>query len=227
VPAKIDDKPISKEREDYLKTIYHHQQNEAPVRTTTIARSLGVEPASVTGVIKRLAELDLLEYQPYKGVILTEEGERVALEVVRHHRLIELYLIEALGYSWDEVHEEAERLEHAVSSLFIERIAHALGNPHIDPHGSPIPTEQGEIEPRGGVALDAVRVGQGGHIAQVDDDDPELLRYLGELGIRPGAEVAVLGIAPFGGPIRLNVSGKSQAIGPEAASHVYVRLHTA
>jgi DtxR family Mn-dependent transcriptional regulator len=227
VPAKIDDKPISKEREDYLKTIYHHQQNEAPVRTTVIARSLGVEPASVTGVIKRLAELDLLEYQPYKGVILTEEGERVALEVIRHHRLIELYLIEALGYSWDEVHAEAERLEHAVSSLFIERIAEALGNPHIDPHGSPIPTEQGEIEPRAGVPLDDIRVGQGGHIARVDDDDPELLRYLGDLGIRPGAEVAVLDIAPFGGPIRLNVSGHSRAIGPEAAAHVYVRIHTA
>jgi DtxR family Mn-dependent transcriptional regulator len=225
VPAKIEGKPISKEREDYLKTIYHHQQNEAPVRTTIIARTLGVEPASVTGVIKRLAELDLLEYQPYKGVTLTEEGEKVALEVIRHHRLIELYLIEALGYSWDEVHEEAERLEHAVSSLFIERIADALGNPQIDPHGSPIPTEEGEIEPRAGVALDVLRVGQGGHIARVDDDDPDLLRYLGELGIRPGAEIAVLDIAPFGGPIRIYVSGQNQAIGPEAASHVFVRLH--
>lgn len=225
VPATIEGKPISKEREDYLKTIYNHQQNEAPVRTTTIARSLGVEPASVTGVIKRLAELGLLDYQPYKGVTLTEEGERVALEVIRHHRLIELYLIDALGYSWDEVHEEAERLEHAVSSLFIERIAKALGNPQIDPHGSPIPTEEGEIEPRAGIALDALHIGQGGQIARVDDDDPELLRYLGELGIRPGAEVAVLDIAPFGGPIRIHVSGTNQAIGPKAASHVYVRLH--
>ena len=119
---------LTKEREDYLKAIYHLQHEESPVRTTIIARALGVEPASVTGVIKRLSESELVDYQPYRGVTLTRQGERIALEVIRHHRLIELYLIEALGYSWDEVHDEAERLEHAVSPLFIERISESLGS---------------------------------------------------------------------------------------------------
>jgi len=215
---------ISKEREDYLKTIYHLQHEENPVRTTTIARALGIEPASVTGVIKRLSELDLLNYEPYKGVSLTEDGRRVALEVIRHHRLIELYLIEKLGYGWDEVHDEAERLEHAVSPLFIERISDALGNPQIDPHGSPIPTEDGQIGPRTGISLIELTVGQGGHLARVEDDDPDLLRYLGGLGMVPGAEVVVLDVAPFGGPIRVNVNGTEQALGPEAAANVYIEL---
>lgn len=215
---------ISKEREDYLKTIYHLQHEETPVRTTTIARALGIEPASVTGVIKRLSELDLLNYEPYKGVSLTEDGRRVALEIIRHHRLIELYLIEKLGYGWDEVHDEAERLEHAVSPLFIERISDALGNPHIDPHGSPIPTEDGKIGPRTGVSLSELTVGQGGHLARVEDDDPDLLRYLGGLGMVPGADIVVLDIAPFGGPIRVNVNGTEQALGPEAAANVYIEL---
>lgn len=224
VPARDPEKPISKEREDYLKAIYHLQQEESPVRTTTIARTLGVEPASVTGVIKRLSELDYLDYEPYKGVTLTAEGERIALEVIRHHRLIELYLIEALGYRWDEVHDEAEGLEHVVSPLFIERIEAALGHPEIDPHGAPIPTKDGQIEPTSDIALNQLNAGQGGTVSRVDDDDPALLRYLAKLGIRPGTEIAVLDVAPFGGPIRLNVDGERQALGPEAASHVFITL---
>lgn len=222
--ARGTEKQISKEREDYLKTIYHLQQVEAPVRTTTIARALNVEPASVTGVIKRLAELNYLEYQPYKGVILTDEGEKIALEIIRHHRLIELYLIEALGYRWDEVHSEAERLEHVVSPLFIERIAAALGNPEIDPHGAPIPTEDGQIEPQRGIGLDEMLSGQTGVVMQVDDDDPDLLRYLARLGIRPGSKIAVLDVQPFGGPIQLDVDGEKQALGPRAAAHVFVHV---
>lgn len=224
MPVRGSEKHISKEREDYLKTVYHLQQDEAPVRTTTIARALSVEPASVTGVIKRLAELDYLEYQPYKGVTLTDEGEKIALEIIRHHRLIELYLIEALGYEWDEVHDEAERLEHVVSPLFIERIAAALGHPEIDPHGAPIPTPDGQIEPQSGISLDEMVSGQGGLVTQVDDDDPDLLRYLARLGIRPGSEVSILDVQPFGGPIQLSVDGKQQALGPQAASHVFVQI---
>lgn len=226
MPARASDKPISREREDYLKMVYHLQQEEAPVRTTTLARALGVEPASVTGTIKRLAELGLLDYEPYRGVTLTPEGEKIALEVIRHHRLIELYLIEALGYSWDEVHAEAERLEHVVSPLFIERIAAALGHPELDPHGEPIPTEDGQIEPRSGVAMSELAAGQGGHITRVDDHDPDLLRYLASLGIRPGARVSVVATAPFGGPIDLDVDGQHEVLGPEAASHVFVELRS-
>lgn len=220
----VDDKRITKEREDYLKAVYHLQHEKTPVRTTAIARALGVEPASVTGVIKRLAELNLLDYQRYRGVTLTRQGEKIALDVIRHHRLIELYLIHALGYTWDEVHEEAERLEHVVSPTFIERIDAALGYPEIDPHGAPIPTEDGQIEPQAGRALSSLTAGQGGRVAQVDDDDSGLLRYLGELGIRPGSEVTVLEIAPYGGPIRIKVDQEIQVLGPEAASHVFVQL---
>lgn len=219
------ERPISKEREDYLKTVYHIQHGEeSPVRTTTLARALNVEPASVTGVIKRLAELDLLEYEPYRGVTLTDEGERIALEVIRHHRLIELFLIEALGYSWDEVHDEAEGLEHVVSPLFIERIAAALGHPEIDPHGAPIPTKDGQIEPASGVALDQITAGQTGSISRVNDDNPGLLRYLARLGIRPGSQVTVVDVAPFGGPIQVEVDGTRQVLGPDAASQVFVTL---
>jgi DtxR family Mn-dependent transcriptional regulator len=213
---------LTKERQDYLKVIYHLQQGGAPVRTTAIARALGVEPASVTGAIKRLAEINLLEYQRYRGVTLTADGERTALEIIRNHRLIELYLIEALGYSWDEVHEEAERLEHAVSPRFIERIAATLDHPEIDPHGSPIPTTDGRIEPETGRRLSELASGEAGVVVRVNDEDPELLRYLGGLGLRPGATVRVDAVAPFGGPITVKVGVETHALGPLAAAHVFV-----
>ncbi|GAB4478364.1 MAG: metal-dependent transcriptional regulator [Anaerolineae bacterium] len=213
-------------REDYLKTIYTLQRTSSPVRTTDIARALGVEPASVTGVIKRLAELDLLEYAPYKGVTLTDKGLKVALEVIRSHRLIELYLVEALGYTWDEVHEEAERLEHAVSPRFIARIEAALGYPETDPHGAPIPTEDGTIRPRSENPLSSLKVSESGTITRVTDEDPGLLRYLDSLGIRPGEQVTVLSVAPYGGPIQLLVGEAEHNIGREAAMQIFVRAST-
>lgn len=215
---------LTKEREDYIKAIYQLQQGESPVRTTSIAKALGVEPASVTGVIKRLAELNLVVYQRYKGVTLTPQGEKIALEVIRHHRLIELYLMEALGYSWDEVHEEAEELEHAVSPRFIERVAAALDHPATDPHGAPIPTKDGRIGPQTGRRLSELSTGERGAIARVDDDDPDLLRYLGDLGIRPGAEIEVLDVAPPGGPIRVGVGGEQHTLGAQAAAHVFIEV---
>jgi DtxR family transcriptional regulator, Mn-dependent transcriptional regulator len=215
---------ITREREDYLKTIYKLQQEESPVRTTAIAKALGVEPASVTGVIKRLAELSYLEHQPYKGVTLTRSGELVALEVIRHHRLIELYLIDALNYGWDEVHDEAERLEHAVSPLFIQRIEAALGYPEIDPHGSPIPTTDGHVAPRKGTPLTQLDKGQHGHVARVSDDDPGLLRYLASLEIRPGAEIEVKAIEPYGGPITVTINGQQHSLGPQAADQIFVEV---
>jgi DtxR family Mn-dependent transcriptional regulator len=217
---------ITQEREDYLKTIYKIELEESPVRTTAIAKALGVEPASVTGVIKRLAELDLLEHQPYKGVTLTPSGRKVALSVIRRHRLVELYLTQSLGYSWDEVHDEAERLEHAVSDKFIERIAAILGHPESDPHGSPIPTREGTIAPRVGHPLSTLVAGQNGMVARVSDDDPALLRYLATLGIQPGSEVRVRDVAPYGGPIHIRIDNSEHDIGIEAASHVYIELTT-
>jgi DtxR family Mn-dependent transcriptional regulator len=215
---------ITREREDYLKAIYKLQQEESPVRTNSIARLLNVEPASVTGIVKRLAELGYLEHKPYRGVVLTEAGEKVALDVIRNHRLIELFLIDSLGYSWDEVHDEAERLEHAVSHRFIERIEVALGNPRIDPHGAPIPTEDGKIAPRTGTRLSELQTGSSGLVSRVSDDDPELLRYLASLGIQPGASLTVLEVTPFGGPIQIELSGIRQALGPQAASEVFIDL---
>jgi DtxR family Mn-dependent transcriptional regulator len=215
---------ITREREDYLKTIYKLQHEESPVRTTSIAKALGVEPASVTGVVKRLAELDYVQHEPYHGVTLTKSGEKIALDVIRNHRLIELYLIQSLGYSWDEVHDEAERLEHAVSTRFIERIAALLGNPEIDPHGSPIPTRDGRIASASSLRLSEMRQGQRGVIASVDDDDPGLLRYLATLDIRPGNPVTVLEVAPYGGSISVRVGDREHALGPQAAAQVFVHV---
>ena len=178
----------------------------------------------MTGVIKRLAELQLVNHRPYKGVTLTTAGEKIALEVIRHHRLIELYLIEALGYSWDEVHEEAERLEHVVSDLFEERIAEALGHPEFDPHGSPIPTKNGQIAPQTGLSLNELTAGQKGQVIRVNDEDPDLLRYLGRLGIRPGARIMILEIAPYGGSISVEIDNVFHDLGAEAAIHIFVEL---
>jgi DtxR family Mn-dependent transcriptional regulator len=213
---------ITQEREDYLKTIYTLQSEERPVRTTTIAKALNVEPASVTGVIKRLGELNLVDYEPYKGVTLTSAGEKIALEVIRHHRLIELYLIQALGYSWDEVHDEAERLEHVVSDLFEERIAAVLGHPTIDPHGSPIPTKDGQVAPVTSRALDTMAIGDEGLVAEVSDSDPNLLRYLADMGIRPGVHVEVTEVTPFGGSIVVIVGTTKCTLGRDAASQILV-----
>lgn len=222
MPVRASGKVITREREDYLKTIYNLQDEESPVRTTSIARALGVEPASVTGVIKRLSELGFVDYEPYRGVTLSSEGERIALEVIRHHRLLELFLIESLGYEWDEVHDEAERLEHAVSPLFIERVAAALGDPDIDPHGSPIPTEDGRIEPRSGVPLTDLPVGQAGVVSWVDDDDPDVLRTLAASDIRPGVEVRVMATTPDDDQIQIAVDQRRRSLGVADAGHVFV-----
>ena len=213
---------ITHEREDYLKTIYKLQATESPVRTTSIAQALGIEPGSVTGVIKRLAELKLVNYEPYRGVTLTEAGEKIALQVIRHHRLIELYLMEALGYTWDEVDEEADKLEHVISELFEERIAELLGHPELDPHGSPIPSKDGVMQHHIAIRLSDMKEGQQGLVCQVEDDDPALLRYLASLGLRPNTLLRVDRVAPFGGPVHVVVDDAEHALGPDVASQIYV-----
>jgi len=216
---------FSRSVEDYLKAIYQLSEQGGEVATTIIAERLGVAPGSVTGMIKRMAEAGLLAHAPYRGVQLTAAGRRAALGVMRRHRLLETYLITKLGYDWSSVHDEAERLEHAVSDDLIERMAFALGDPQYDPHGAPIPTRDGEIERPHYVPLADVEVGSRVALRQVGDDDSERLRYLKSIGLVPMVEFTVLDKQPFGGPIALRLLGKEtrdRTIGAELAARLMV-----
>ncbi len=212
--------------EDYLKSIYELTLQEERASTNQIAESMGVTPASVTGMLKRLATSDppLLDYHKHRGVALTSEGERVALEVIRHHRLLELYLHEHLGYAWDEVHDEADRLEHVNSEDFEERIAQALGNPLHDPHGDPIPTRELQVVPEAWVRLDELRAGQGAIVQRVGDETPGLLRYLGRIGLTPQARLLVTGYSEFDGNLQLQIEGKTLVLGPGVTRQVFVEV---
>ncbi len=218
---------LSQAMEDYLKTIFDLQRKQSPVSTNAIAERLGFAPASVTGMIKKLAKYDpaLVNYERHYGVTLTDAGEKVALEVLRHHRLIELYLTEALGYSWDEVHAEAERLEHVISEDFEDRIANFLGNPTHDPHGEPIPTKAGVIAEAIGQRLSALDIGQNGAVVRVDDNNPEMLRYLTKIGIERGTHLTIADIGPFDGPVHVTTQdGETHALGRKLANSVYLKL---
>src|SRR6201996_5069387 len=193
--------------EDYAKAIYAlERRDNEPVSTNALAERLGVTPASASGMVKRLGELGLVEHQPYRGVTLTEDGRRVALEVMRHHRLLELYLVETLGVPWDRVHQEAEVLEHVLSEELEELIAAKLGDPTRDPHGDPIPTRDLTIEEADTESLESLEVGARGPFPRVSDSDPEMLRYLADRGISPGDELEVIERQPFGGPLFVSFS---------------------
>ncbi|HET9983649.1 MAG TPA: metal-dependent transcriptional regulator [Longimicrobiales bacterium] len=212
--------------EDYLKTIYEIERGSdtGAATTTDIAGRLELAPASVSGMVRRLADQGLLQHEKYRGVRLTEEGRRVALGTIRRHRIIETYLTEALGYPWDRVHEEAERLEHAASDELVDRMAAALGEPTVDPHGAPIPTRDLHVEEANSVPLADLPAGRSGRVVQVADDDPALLRYLDELGISIGTRVTLLARAPFDGPITLRLDGRAErAVGPVVAAQLRVR----
>jgi len=208
--------------EDYLKTIYEIQHEQSKVATTVLAERLGVAPASATGMIKKLAEMRLVAYEPYRGVVLTEGGQKIALEVIRHHRLVELYLTEALGVPWDQVDAEAEKWEHVLSEDLEDRIDALLGYPTTDPHGAPIPARDGTIVQPDCVPLADLKAGQSAVIAEVSDHDPALLRYLGELGLYPKTEVSILAVAPFDGPLTIRVGEAEHALGREVASYIFV-----
>lgn len=182
----------------------------------------GSKPGSVTGMIKKLAEMNLVQHTPYQGVQLTAAGERVALEVIRHHRLIELYLVEALGYSWDEVHEEAERLEHVISEKLEARIAAHLGHPDVDPHGDPIPTLEGTLPVSDDLRLADLAVAERGRVVRVRDQGAERLRYLADIGLIPGACVEVTESAPFDGPVSLRVGENVHALDRRMARSIVV-----
>ena len=208
--------------ENYAKAIYALQERDGTVTTNALAERLGVTAASASGMVKKLDALDLVRHEPYRGVVLTEKGMRLALEVVRHHRLLERYLADELGVPWDRVHEEAEVLEHVLSEELEARIAAKLGHPTTDPHGAPIPAANGAIARRESVPLPELEPGQSGVVAEVSDHDPELLRYLASLGLYPDSPVSVLAHAPFGGPLTVRLGNAEHAIGREAARHVSV-----
>jgi DtxR family transcriptional regulator, Mn-dependent transcriptional regulator len=195
--------------EDYCKAIFTLESREGePVSTNGLAERLEITPGSVSAMLKKLGELGLIAHLPYRGVRLTEEGRKVALEVLRHHRLLELFLAEALEMPWDRVHAEAEVLEHVLSEELEQLIAAKLGNPTLDPHGDPIPSAKLELRERETFALDSLEQGDGGVFVRVSDSDPEMLRYLSERGISPGERFEVLERQPFGGPLLLRFVGE-------------------
>jgi DtxR family Mn-dependent transcriptional regulator len=214
--------------EDYAKAIYALQRHgEGPVSTSALAERLAVAPSSVTAMLKRLDELALVRYRPYHGVNLTQEGERVALEVIRHHRLIEAFLADALQMPWDRVHDEAEVLEHYISEELERRIAENLGNPTLDPHGDPIPTSELDLAADRTRALTALRQGEDATFARVSDSDPEMLRYLARRGIRPGTRLRLTGVEPFGGPLWVKAEGREHSLGRELADKMRVEVEGA
>lgn len=222
-PPRTGEQPqVTHAMEDYLKAVYRLREGGAQVTTQRLAEELGVTGPSVTNMVKRLHDLRLLRHSRYRGVELTDAGARIALEVLRHHRLLELYLAETLGMPWDQVHDEAERLEHHLSDQLEARMDSALGFPTHDPHGDPIPSLEGTIDRVSGVLLIDLDAGEAGTVSRVSDRDPEQLRYLGGLGLFPGAEVSVLERLPFEGPIRIVVNGVEHVIGRPLAAAVHV-----
>lgn len=215
---------LSTSIEDYIKAIYKLEVEEQKPTTKRIAERIGVKMASVTGMMKHLAAEGYLRHKPYHGVQLTTRGRGVALDMVRRHRLIELFLARTLGLSWDEVDADAEVLEHAVSDHLIERIYEYLGRPEFDPHGAPIPAKNGPPPRRQGIPLDQLEVGEKGRVIEVSDRDADFLRYLTKLNVKIGSMVTVREHAPFRGPITLGIGRKKISIGREACGRIRVAV---
>ena len=211
--------------EDYAKAIYALEQREgAAVSTNALAARMGVTPASASAMVKRLDGLGLVSHVPYRGVQLTDSGRKVALEILRHHRLLELYLAETLGVPWDRVHDEAEVLEHVLSEELEELIAAKLGDPTHDPHGDPIPTRDGRIAEGATTALGDLDAGARGAFVRVSDSDPEMLRYLADRGIAPGADLEVIERQPFDGPLFVRFGEDVHVLGGALARAMRVEV---
>lgn len=213
---------ITQSIQDYLKAIYKVEETGQEVTTNSLSERLSVTQPSVTGMLKKLSELNLIDYTPYQRVKLTEAGRKIALEVIRHHRLLELYLAKAMGYSWDRVHEEAEKLEHVISEEFEEKIAEILGQPTSDPHGAPIPARDGSIEQRNLKALSEAAAGQTVLVKQVSDRDPEKLRYLAGIGIYPNVALSVIEKVPFGGSMAVKIGEMTHYLGIGLTDIIFV-----
>ena len=216
-PVRNPQPPLTRSVEDYLKSIFHLTNQGGFATTSDIAAMLEIAPPSVSGMMKRLSETGLIEHVPYRGVQLTAQGRRAALQMIRRHRILEVYLAQQLGYDWGEVHVEAERLEHAVSEKLIERMAGALGDPRYDPHGAPIPTRAGDIEEAELITLAEAPVGATVLLRQVGDEDPARLRYLAEQGLTPGTRLEVVDRQPFNGPTTVRSGGDTRVVGQELA----------
>ncbi len=215
--------------EDYVKAILRSARGPRRIASTTgVAEALGITPGSVSAMFKRLADLQLVIHVPYHGVTLTGDGERLALRIVRRHRLLETFLVQTLGMPWDRVHLEADRLEHHLSEELEERIAATLGEPTVDPHGDPIPSADLTMPVDDTVALVELQAGQSGEVASVSDSHPEMLRYLSDVaGIGPGTRFAVQDRQPFGGPLILRIGSRAVVLGAPLAGSVQVRLSRA
>jgi DtxR family Mn-dependent transcriptional regulator len=203
--------------QDYAKAIYTLESRHGAASTNELATLLEVRPASVSGMLRKLSDLGLVEHERYRGVRLTERGRRVALEVIRHHRLVELFLVESLGMTWDEVHDEAEVLEHALSEELEELIATKLGNPTVDPHGDPIPSRELKLPDTDAPALAELETGEAATFVRVSDADPEMLRFLGERDIVPGTRLELVERQPFDGPLFVRAGGEVHVLGATLA----------
>ena len=208
--------------EDYIKAIFELSSGTAPVQTSVIAERLEVRPASVSNMMRRLAKLRLVDHEPYRGVLLTADGERLARRMIRRHRLIERFLSEYLEYPWDEVHAEAERLEHAVSQRFIEALDLLLQNPGTDPHGAPIPTSDGSMDEPQYPALSDLEIGEIAIVRRVIDGDAELLRYLEGIGVQLDAELQIVDRGTQGDSVTVRVGERTSHLGETVASGVFV-----
>lgn len=215
--------------EDYLKAIYELTQGQERASTNEIAGQMRVTPASATGMIQRLAaaEPPLVDYQKHHGAALTPEGEQIALELIRHHRLLETFLQEKLGYTWDEVHDEADRLEHVISEELEERIAQALGDPVFDPHGEPIPSRDFHIPDQSNICLADLRPGDQATVVRINADEPDLLRYLASIGLTLNSRVTVTDVSPFDGNTGLKIDGADSrcVLGTRVTGKIYVELN--
>ncbi len=209
--------------QDYAKAIFTLESRHGAASTNDLAALLEVRPASVSGMLRKLSALGLVEHERYRGVRLTEHGRRVALEVVRHHRLVELFLVESLGMTWDEVHAEAEVLEHALSEELEELIATKLGNPTVDPHGDPIPSRELTLAETAAPSLVELEPGEAATFVRISDTEPDMLRFLGERGIVPGARLELVERQPFDGPLFVRAGGDVHVLGATLARAMHVR----
>jgi DtxR family transcriptional regulator, Mn-dependent transcriptional regulator len=209
--------------QDYAKAIYTLEARDGAASTNDLAALLEVRPASVSGMLRKLSALGLVEHERYRGVRLTERGRRVALEVIRHHRLLELFLVESLGMTWDEVHAEAEVLEHALSEELEDLIAAKLGDPTVDPHGDPIPSRELQLPETSAPSLTELDPGEAATFVRISDADPEMLRFLGDRGIGPGVRLELVERQPFDGPLFVRVGGDVHVLGATLGRAMHVR----
>jgi len=213
---------LSQAVQDYLKTIYKLQEIEDIVSTTSIAKEMNISGASVTGMLKRLAAMKLVDYNSYRGVRLTEDGIKIALEILRHHRLLELYLKESLGFSLAKVHDEACRLEHYVSEEFVEKIDELLGRPQYSPLGNPIPSKDGVLPDNSAIPLTIAELNKNYRIKRISDENTEMVDYFEKMGMLPGVEIKVLTRAPFNGPMTIVYNDHEEIIGYEVGHNIFV-----